>query len=124
MNNICISGRLTRDVEIKTFDGGKVGNFCVAVNGRRGKDGENVDFFNCQAWNGTAEVIAKYLHKGDPIEIMGEMRSSKKDDRIYWTLNVKEWHFVQSSKSNGGAHDAIERGLKEASEDEASELPF
>lgn len=120
MNNIIITGRLTKDVELRNIsETTKVGRFGVAVAARPDKNGEkHVDFFNCQAWNGTADAIAKYLHKGDPVEIMGEMRSATKDDKTYWTLNVKEWHFAQTQAKKDN------NGLTEASEEEAENLPF
>lgn len=127
--NICIiTGRLTRDVDLQELQGGtKVGRFAIAVNGEKDKNGErHVDFFNCQAWNRTAETLAKYFHKGDPIEVVGRMQSSKKDDKTYWTLNVREWSFAQTQKSaeTNTAHSAVENGLREATAEEAEDLPF
>lgn len=110
MNKIIISGRLTRDPELKTVSGGlEVCRISVAVNRRKGKDGtQKADFFDCDAWNKTGAVIAQYFHKGDGIVIIGRMESNKaeKDGKTttYWGINVDEFEFPQSSrKADGGA---------------------
>lgn len=128
MNLIAISGRLTRDVEMKTLPSGQlVGKFGVAVDGAKDKNGNrHTDFFNCQAWGGTADTLAKYLHKGDPIEIVGTMESYVDNKTTYWTVNVRTWNFTLSKpKGNeSGAHNAVVNGLREATAEESADLPF
>ena len=78
MNNICIVGRLTKDVEIEeTANGIKCAKFNVAVQREyRDKNGErDTDFFSCRAWRNTAEMIAKYFFKGKAIGIIGAMHN-------------------------------------------------
>jgi single-strand DNA-binding protein len=73
--NVCMFiGNLTRDPELKSLrDDKKVVTFGIAVNRRyKGRDGEakkETTFINLEAWGKTAEVIAKYFEKGDPIVI-------------------------------------------------------
>ena len=73
MNRVILSGRLTKDIEIKlTPAGTKVGNFGIAVN-RKKRTGEEqeVDFFNCVCFNKTAEFLEKWSGKGLRVEIEG-----------------------------------------------------
>lgn len=81
MNNIIITGRLTKDPELKqTQTGAYLLPLCVAVD--RGDKNRTTDFIDCLAWNKTAEFIAKYFKKGKPIEITGKLttRTYEKSD--------------------------------------------
>lgn len=95
MNNISISGRLTRDVDLsETVSGAVNARFSVAV--QDGKD--KTDFFVCVAWDDKAKSIAKYFKKGSPIEVYGSMNSFTTDTRTNWAITVRGWNFVPSKK--------------------------
>ena len=73
MNKIILIGRLTRDLEPKNAKSGMLYvNFTLAVN-RKVKKGEEkkADFFNCTAFNYTAENMIKFLHKGSQVAVEG-----------------------------------------------------
>ena len=79
INNVVITGRLSRDPEIKqTQSGVSVCNFCIAVD-RQYKSGEEkiCDFINCVAWRGTADFVSKWFHKGDGIGVTGSIQTRK-----------------------------------------------
>ena len=77
MNSVNIIGRLTRDPELrKTSNGRSVTNFCLAVN----RANEDADFIDCVAWNQTADLAVKYLHKGSQIGVSGRIQSRTYDD--------------------------------------------
>lgn len=83
LNNVAICGRLTRDIEIKTFDSGsKTANFSLAVQRNfKNKDGEyEADFINCDAWGATVDFLSKYFKKGDFVVAGGELRTRKWTD--------------------------------------------
>ena len=70
MNIIAISGRLTRDPELKTTTSGKeVVEFTVAVDRPGTRD--QTDFIDCVAWDKKAEFIAQYFQRGKRIEVSG-----------------------------------------------------
>lgn len=107
LNEVTLCGRLTADVELKqATNGASVVFFTLAVNRPRGKDStENkADFFDCVAWEKTAEFIAKYFHKGESLYIKGALRP-----RQYKTstglavraieVNVNEARFVDNKGS-------------------------
>lgn len=76
MNQIILIGRLTKDAESKTTNTGKkVANFTLAVS--KGKD--QAQFFNCIAWEKTAEIVLQYTNKGSQIAIMGELQNRSWD---------------------------------------------
>lgn len=93
MNAVHLTGRLTRDPELRTTNNGNyVCQFTIAVNRKRaGADGEKIaDFINCVAWRKTAEVVAKYLTKGKMVAVNGELhsRTYEKDGRKNYVLEV------------------------------------
>lgn len=115
MNNICIVGRVTKDVEIEeTANGIKCAKFNVAVQREyRDKNGErDTDFFSCRAWRNTAEMIAKYFFKGKAIGIIGAMhsRSYVKDGKTQtmWEIDVTNFTFPAVEKSE----EPREKGTK------------
>ena len=109
-NSVNMTGRLTRDPELKEFEGGnRVANFSLAV-GRnyKNKDGEyEADFFNCQARNGTADLICKYFKKGDMCPVTGELRTRKYDKdgtaMTYTYVDVNNITFVGGASSADNA---------------------
>lgn len=85
-NKIILLGRLTRDVETRSFNnGGKVAKFGFAVDGERKKDqatgkwkAEPV-FLDCEVFNRgetgkQADTAEQYLYKGKPLYIEGHLK--------------------------------------------------
>lgn len=72
MNCINLIGRLAQDPSTTYFESGtNVTKFALAVN-RPPRNGERVaDFFNCECWGKTAEVVTNYCKKGKQIAITG-----------------------------------------------------
>jgi single-strand DNA-binding protein len=80
MNKITLIGNLTRDPELtETAQGKKLCRFTIAVG--RTFDKEKTDFFSCTAWEQKAEVIAKYVRKGNKLCVVGrlEINETEKD---------------------------------------------
>ena len=101
MNSVNITGRITKDIEIKkTSDGKSYCGFSVAVN--KGKD--SADFIPCKAWDNTADNIAKYFHKGDMIGISGILSTRSWEDngekRFLMEVSVRSFDFLNSKKSD------------------------
>lgn len=83
MNKVFLIGNLTRDPELtETNSGVQLCRFSIAV-GRRyeGADGERkTDFFNCVAWRGLAETVARYTHKGHKVAVTGSIELRNYED--------------------------------------------
>jgi len=76
MNKITVIGRLTRDVELKDFNGRNVASFGVASqNKRKDKDtGEyGSNFYTVSVWGASADVAARYLKKGNRVGVSGDL---------------------------------------------------
>ena len=83
MNEINLTGRLTRDPELEeTPSGIPRCRFSIAV--RRdyaNSDGEYLtDFFDCTAFRSTAEAISKYCKKGEKILVNGTVQMRTYED--------------------------------------------
>lgn len=89
MNNVCLIGRVTKDIqERRTQNGTPVVSFTLAVDRRKKEDG--ADFIPCIAWDKSAETIARYVHKGDLFGVTGyiQTRSYEKDGRRNYATEV------------------------------------
>lgn len=92
MNYCSLIGRTTKDIELRyTQSQIACTKFTLAVDRPKKKDKEQeADFITCQAWKQTAELIEKYVHKGDRIAIQGRIitGSYKKGDTTVYTTEV------------------------------------
>ena len=77
MNSISLIGRIAKDPEVKyTTNNNAVLTFTLAIPRRKKEDGtQETDWITCVAWNATAELIGKYVHKGDQLGIAGKLQS-------------------------------------------------
>lgn len=81
MNSTVMSGRLTRDPELRYTAGkGKpVCTFSMAVDRPHAKD--KTDFFNVVVWNKPGEDAAKYLVRGQGVVVRGCMTTRSYEDK-------------------------------------------
>lgn len=85
MNNVGLTGRITKDLELKYTQNGKAYcRFTLAVDRGLSKEKKQeaeangqptVDFINCVAWGTTAEVLNKYTAKGKKILVNGSIET-------------------------------------------------
>lgn len=84
LNRIEVQGRLVRDPELRrTQSGVAVTSFTLAVERdycETGKERE-VDFIDCTAWRGTAEMIDKYFSKGRMMIVAGRLQIRNWQDK-------------------------------------------
>ena len=83
MNKVLLTGRLTKDPELKhTNTGIAVVQFTLAVNRTyASRSGEKqADFISCVVWRYAAENLAKYIRKGGLIAVEGEIQTRNYED--------------------------------------------
>lgn len=110
LNNISIMGRLCAAPEVKkTNNGTSVCSFAIACE-RFAKKGEDkkTDFLDVVAWSGTAEFVAKWFKKGDPIIITGSLQSRVWEDengnkRKSVEIVAAEVNFAGGKRDDGGS---------------------
>lgn len=78
MNKVCLTGRITKDVELRaTQNGTAYTMFTIAVD-RQFKDAngqKQTDFISCVAWNNQADFMSRYIKKGNMLELTGSIQT-------------------------------------------------
>lgn len=99
-NKVILVGRLTKDITVrKTANGDSVTSFSLAIS--EGKDSQGNDkaiFVNCNAWKGTADILAQYCRKGDRIGIEGRLTQRRWEEKevTLTEVTVEGIEFLQS----------------------------
>lgn len=113
INRVVLTGRLTRNPELKTTQNGlSVASFTIAVNrqftdanGNRG-----ADFINCVIWRKSAENLCKFTHKGSLIGIDGRLQTRSYDNnngqKVFVTEVVVDSFSLLESKNESQANTA------------------
>ena len=81
MNKVLLTGRLTRDPELRSLaSGAAVATFAVATNEFRGNGKERAEYHNVVVWDRLAQVCGQYLGKGQQVAIEGRLQTRQWDD--------------------------------------------
>ena len=115
MNNITISGNLTREPTVsRTTTEKMVASGTVAVPRTFKTNAENdTDFFDFDVWESQAEYLTRYGHKGDRVEIAGSMecqKYTKKDGTIAknWKIRVTNISVFSKQQSEQPKQSKVE----------------
>ncbi|WP_026513597.1 single-stranded DNA-binding protein [Butyrivibrio sp. LB2008] len=107
MNKILLSGRLTRDAEIRNADSDKkVARCTLAVNRDYKKEGEEpgADFIGIVGFKNRADFLEKFGKKGVKFIVIGRVQTGsyeKDGNRVYTTDVIAEQiEFAESKKSS------------------------
>ena len=108
INTVVLTGRLTKDVDLKyTQSGTAVGQFNLAVNRsfKNAKGEQEVDFVNCVIWRKAAENLANFVSKGTLIGVEGSIQTrnyeNKQGQRVYITeVVVNNFTFLEPRQNN------------------------
>lgn len=80
MNQVVLTGRLTRDPETRQLASGKtVTQFSVATNDYRGGS-EKSEYHPIVTWDRLAEICGQYLGKGQLVSIIGRLQTRQWED--------------------------------------------
>jgi single stranded DNA-binding protein len=125
MNKVLLTGRLTRDPELRSLaSGSNVATFAVATNEFRGNGKERAEYHNVVVWDRLAQVCGQYLGKGQQVAIEGRLQTRQWDDdhgrRHCWVCPTQQ--APRRSRSTG-RHRARDRAFYSASDGWAS-APF
>ena len=96
MNKVFLTGRLTRDPEMRSLASGKnVTTFTVASNEFLGGGREKAEYSNVVTWDRLAEIAGTYLGKGQQVAIEGRLQTRSWDDdrgQRHWKTEVVASH--------------------------------
>ena len=113
MNKVILSGRLTRDAEVRYSQGEAstaVARFLLAVDRQFKRDGDDqtADFINCVAFGRTGEFFERFGKKGTKFLVEGRIQTgsytNKDGQKVYTTDVVVETAEFAESKGNGSAN--------------------
>ena len=114
MNRVLLTGRLTRDPEMRTVANGKtVTQFSLATNEYRGGQ-EKAEYHTVVTWDRLAEICAQYLGKGQLVAIEGRLQTRQWEDERklrHWKTEVVAAQVEMLSgrrKKDYGAESAAE----------------
>lgn len=91
INSVSLTGRITRDPEVKkTANGTSVSSYTLAVDRKIKVPGQpEADYIPCVTYGKQADTMAQYLHKGSLIGVEGHIQTrnydNKQRQRIYIT---------------------------------------
>ncbi|MFL5777357.1 MAG: single-stranded DNA-binding protein [Chloroflexota bacterium] len=122
MNKVVITGRLTRDPEMRTLASGKsVTTFTVATNEFLGPGKEKSEYHPIVSWDRLAEIAGTYLGKGQQVAIEGRLQTRSWDDdrgQRHWKTEIVAAHVEMLSgrrKKDYEAQQAAEALAAQAS---------
>ncbi len=140
MNKVQLSGRPTRDPEIRDFvkkdnNGNdvdrKVASFILAVDIIAGRKQESALFVRCSAFGKTEEIIEERVRQGNKIIVEGYLHPNnyKKGDVSVYSIDViaENIEFCSSKQNNSDETDLEQSdgdGFMNIPDDVESGLPF
>lgn len=85
VNKVILVGNLGNDPEVRSTTGGtNVASFPLATTRKWNKDGvkqEKTEWHRVQAWGKLADVVKKYVKKGDRLYVEGRVEYRQWDDK-------------------------------------------
>ena len=126
MNLVILTGRLTKDSELKyTSNKKEVVKNTIAVR----RDKTNSDFISFTAFGNTAKILNQYTSKGSMISIKGEIRTGKyeKDGETKYSQDilVSSLELLGNKKDDTKEEDIEETSVKlDELEITDDDLPF
>jgi single-strand DNA-binding protein len=133
LNSVCITGRLTKDPELRrTTNDIPVATFTLAVNRPfSNPNGEKeVDFIQCVVWRKQAENVEQYVFKGSLVGVEGRIQTRNYDNAegktVYITEVVANSVTFLDSKKEETVEDKKEKYNKSQQPEPVTEddLPF
>jgi single-strand DNA-binding protein len=96
VNKVLLTGRLTRDPEMRSLASGKnVTTFTVASNEFLGGGKEKAEYSPVVTWDRLAEIAGRYLGKGQQVAIEGRLQTRSWDDdrgQRHWKTEIVASH--------------------------------
>ena len=129
INTIVITGRLTRNAELKmTVQGQAMCKFSIAVNYKK-RQGEKwideADFFDVVVWGRQAESLNQYLVKGKTVGIEGKLRQEKwKEDGFNKSKVGIVANTIKLFGDNSNLNEDVKENPVEKDDGFSEDIPF
>lgn len=102
MKNITIAGRVGKDAETRSTQGGtQVTSWSVAVDDGWGENKSTI-WFDCAMWGDRGSKVARFISKGTPVTVSGDLTKREHDGKTYIGVRVADVTLQGKSESQGG----------------------
>lgn len=127
VNKVILLGNIGKDPEVRETKAGNIVNMVMATSekytDKSGQKQENTEWHNLVVFGKLADVVSKYVKKGDKLYVEGSITTRKWEDKegnTRYTTEVK----VRDLTMLGGVEKKSQPALATVDEDEDGDLPF
>ena len=127
VNKVILLGNIGKDPEVRETKSGKVVNLVLATSekytDKSGQKQENTEWHNLVVFGKLADVVAKYVKKGDKLYVEGSITTRKWEDKegnTRYNTEIK----VRDLTMLGGREKKAQPVAAGIDEDDQSDLPF
>ena len=127
VNKVILLGNIGKDPEVRETKAGNIVNMVMATSekytDKSGQKQENTEWHNLVVFGKLADVVSKYVKKGDKLYVEGSITTRKWEDKegnTRYTTEVK----VRDLTMLGGAEKKSQPVAVAVGEDEDGDLPF
>lgn len=89
MKTITIAGRVGQDAVTRNTNSGNVTSFSVAVDDGYG-DNKSTMWFDCSIWGKRGDAVARFLIKGTPVTVSGDLRRREHEGKTYLQIDARD----------------------------------
>src|SRR6476469_4873674 len=134
VNKVLLTGRLTRDPEMRSLSSGKaVTQFSIATNEYIGQGKEKAEYHNIVTWDRLAQTCGEFRGKGQQVAIEGRIQTRSWDDdagKRHWKTEIVANHVEMLSGRKKkdyeaqAAADALENQAETLAEEPGPDDPI
>ena len=124
MNKVTLLGRLGKNPELMTSKSGK--SFCkfsLATNDGYG-DNKKTNWHNCTAFGKSAEIIEKYVKKGNELCVSGSIDHNEHEGKFYTSILVNDFTFVGGKSESNETPQPPSVPAQPITHEDDGDLPF
>ena len=127
VNKVILLGNIGKDPEVRETKAGNVANMVMATSERytdkSGQKQEKTEWHNLVVFGKLADIVAKYVKKGDKLYVEGSITTRKWEDKegnTRYNTEIK----VRDLTMLGGGEKKAQPAAVAVGEDEDGDLPF
>ena len=127
VNKVQLLGNIGKDPEVRETKAGNVANMVIATSERytdkSGQKQEKTEWHNLVVFGKLADVVAKYVKKGDKLYVEGSITTRKWEDKegnTRYNTEIK----VRDLTMLGGGEKKAQPALASVDDGDSDDLPF
>ena len=128
VNKVILLGNIGKDPEVRETKAGNIVNLVMATSekytDKSGQKQENTEWHNLVVFGKLADVVAKYVKKGDKLYVEGSITTRKWEDKEGNTRYNTEIKVRDLTMLGGGEKKPEPAGVAAGEDDEDYPLPF